>query len=113
MEIVVIGAGVAGLAAAWVAAKQGAQVTLLDGGAGASQLSGGAVDDVPWEELERAEQASGHSLPVSPLSEDAAAFAAALDLWRLIEPGAEPVPSGTSNRCVRMPSPVKRILSCS
>ena len=88
MHVLVIGAGIAGVAAAWSAAQRGAEVTLLDGGVSASELSGGAVDDVPWEELERAEQASGTLLNTSALSKPAALFVAALDLWHMVPTGA-------------------------
>ncbi|HHH10524.1 MAG TPA: FAD-dependent oxidoreductase, partial [Sorangium sp.] len=88
MHVLVIGAGIAGVAAAWSAAQRGAEVTLLDGGVSASELSGGAVDDVPWEELERAEQASGTLLNTSALSKPAALFVAAIDLWHMVPTGA-------------------------
>lgn len=45
----VIGAGVAGTAAALAAARAGARVTLVDGGTGASTLATGALDAVPWQ----------------------------------------------------------------
>jgi glycerol-3-phosphate dehydrogenase subunit B len=47
-RVVVIGAGIAGTAAALAAARSQASVTVLDGGAGASTLSTGAVDRTPW-----------------------------------------------------------------
>ena len=50
-RVVVIGSGVSGTAAALVAARGGADVTLLARGTGASVLSGGALDRVPWEDL--------------------------------------------------------------
>ena len=58
-RVLVIGAGVAGLAAAWSAARAGHEVTLLSAGAGASALGGGAVDDVTWESLLRAARVRG------------------------------------------------------
>ncbi len=48
--VVVVGAGVAGAAAALAAAKAGAQVTVIDGGTGASLLATGALDFVPWSD---------------------------------------------------------------
>jgi glycerol-3-phosphate dehydrogenase subunit B len=48
-DVVVVGAGAAGTAAALAAATAGASVTLLDGGPGATTLSTGAVDMVPWD----------------------------------------------------------------
>jgi glycerol-3-phosphate dehydrogenase subunit B len=47
-HVVVVGAGVAGTAAALAAASSGASVTIVDGGTGASTLSTGAIDLVPW-----------------------------------------------------------------
>ena len=46
MTVVVVGAGVAGTAAALAAARAGARVTVIDGGTGASTLWTGAVDEV-------------------------------------------------------------------
>jgi glycerol-3-phosphate dehydrogenase subunit B len=47
-RVVVVGAGIAGAAAALAAARSQAAVTVLDGGAGASTLATGAVDRTPW-----------------------------------------------------------------
>jgi glycerol-3-phosphate dehydrogenase subunit B len=47
--VVVVGAGVAGTAAALAARLAGAAVTLVDRGAGAAALATGAIDCVPWE----------------------------------------------------------------
>ncbi len=49
MSVVVVGAGIAGTAAALTAAFGGEDVVLVDGGTGASTLAPGAVDAVPWE----------------------------------------------------------------
>ncbi len=49
MRTIVIGAGVAGTAAALCAARAGARVTVVDTGAGASSLATGAIDEVPWQ----------------------------------------------------------------
>jgi glycerol-3-phosphate dehydrogenase subunit B len=46
--VVVVGGGVAGTAAAWAARRAGATVTLVAGGSGASTLSSGAIDRIPW-----------------------------------------------------------------
>jgi glycerol-3-phosphate dehydrogenase subunit B len=54
-RVVVIGSGWAGLAAATAAVEGHASVVLVDGGAGASALGPGALDDVPWEERARAD----------------------------------------------------------
>ncbi len=49
-RVLVVGAGIAGTAAALAASAAGASVTLLDGGPGASVLAGGALDLLPWED---------------------------------------------------------------
>jgi hypothetical protein len=46
--VIVVGAGVAGTAAAIAAAAEGMRTTIVDGGTGASTLSTGAIDFVPW-----------------------------------------------------------------
>jgi glycine/D-amino acid oxidase-like deaminating enzyme len=56
--VVVIGAGAAGTAAALAARRSGAPVTVVDRGAGATVLSTGAIDFLPWE--------SRGSAPLSP-----------------------------------------------
>jgi glycerol-3-phosphate dehydrogenase subunit B len=48
--VVIVGAGVAGTAAALAAGKSGVRTTVIDGGTGASTLSTGALDLVPWAE---------------------------------------------------------------
>lgn len=44
MKVLVVGAGFAGVAAAWAAKRAGAAVTVVDGGPGASALYSGAAD---------------------------------------------------------------------
>ncbi|WP_437334737.1 FAD-binding protein [Sorangium sp. So ce394] len=80
-SILVIGAGVAGLAAAWSARRRGAQVTVISAGVGETALAGGAVDDVPWEQVERAARLLGSDLPASDLAPAARQLAAELGLW--------------------------------
>jgi glycerol-3-phosphate dehydrogenase subunit B len=52
-SVVVVGGGVGGTAAALAAARAGASVALVDGGTGATTLSTGAIDDVPWTAASR------------------------------------------------------------
>ena len=85
---IVIGAGVAGVAAAWSALRQGVKVTLVSRGAGASSLGGGAVDDVPWERLERAAKQLGTDPPAGELDTDVLEFSSALGLWEVPPSGA-------------------------
>ncbi len=49
-HVVVVGSGIAGTAAALVAASEGESVTLVVGAPGATVLAGGALDETPWEE---------------------------------------------------------------
>jgi glycerol-3-phosphate dehydrogenase subunit B len=88
-HVVVVGAGVAGLAAAWSARRAGHQVTVVSTGAGASAFGGGAVDDVPWEQLVNAARVLEGASPGSarPLSPEVMAFSAELGLWDV--PAAE------------------------
>lgn len=99
--VLVIGDGVAGTAAAWRAAREGAAVTLVAGGAGASLLAPGAVDDRPWESVARAARALGAEMRARALDDGLTAFAEALDLWRLPREG-EPLPLlATMAGCLR------------
>ena len=72
LRLAVIGAGAAGTAAAWYAARQGARVTVLSARAGSSSLSSGALD-FDYDEA-----------GVGPeLAPEVSEFAAALGVWRL------------------------------
>jgi glycerol-3-phosphate dehydrogenase subunit B len=84
---IVIGAGVAGVAAAWSALRRGVKVTLVSRGAGASSLGGGAVDDVPWERLARASKELGAEPVTGELDADVFEFVSALGIWALPPPG--------------------------
>ncbi len=70
MKVVVVGGGIAGTAAAWMASRGGAEVTLAHDRAGASALYSGALDVSPWTEDRR------HDIDAEVL-----AFASALDVW--------------------------------
>jgi thioredoxin reductase len=52
LKVLVLGAGFAGVAAALAARRAGATVTVVHGGAGASELYAGVVDGQPWVEGE-------------------------------------------------------------
>jgi glycerol-3-phosphate dehydrogenase subunit B len=90
-RVLILGAGIAGLAAAFRARRRGHAVSLISTGAGASALGGGAVDDVPWEERLRASRLLGEPMHLRALSPDVQAFSDALGLWELPAEGA-PVP---------------------
>lgn len=83
--VVVVGAGLAGIAAAWAARRRGARVVVVSTGAGASALASGAVDDVPWEERARAARQLGFAaeLPAPDLPAALVELSAALGLWDL------------------------------
>jgi glycerol-3-phosphate dehydrogenase subunit B len=74
-EVLVIGDGVAGLAAAFAAREAGASVTVVSRGAGSSVLMSGALDLEPWE----------RGAQPRPLDAATSAFADALGLWALGE----------------------------
>nr|QVV57700.1 anaerobic glycerol-3-phosphate dehydrogenase subunit B [Myxococcales bacterium] len=87
-RVLVIGAGIAGLAAAFRARSRGLETIVVGAGAGASALGGGAVDDVPWEERRRAMRVLGGPLRVRALGPEVVAFSEALGLWDLPAEGA-------------------------
>ncbi len=60
-RVIVIGAGVAGAAGALAAARSGGEVTLVDGGPGATTLATGALDLTPW----KADDVTAPPLPVA------------------------------------------------
>jgi glycerol-3-phosphate dehydrogenase subunit B len=82
-RVLVIGAGAAGMAAAWSARQAGHEVTVVSRGAGASALGGGAVDDVPWEERARAARTLREPIAVRPLDPGVRAIDEALGLWAI------------------------------
>ncbi len=86
-RVVVIGAGAAGLAATWAAAQRGAEIRLYDPSIGASCLTGGAVDDRPWEQVARAIEVLQLVPEAGPLPESVRSFAQELGLWRLPSQG--------------------------
>lgn len=87
-RVTIVGAGVAGCAAAWAAAQRGAEIRLFDAGVGATSLSGGAVDDRPWEEIARSAEILGASAIAGMLPTSLTTFARDLDLWHLPDAGA-------------------------
>ena len=80
-HIVIIGAGVAGLSAAYAARERAASLTIVSTGVGASALGGGAVDDLPWEAWYAAARTLGELPKLRSVPEDVRAFAEALGLW--------------------------------
>lgn len=101
-RVTVVGAGAAGLAAVWAAARRGAEIRLFDAGVGASGLGGGAVDDQPWEQVARAAQVLMHSPAAGPLPPSVRLFATELDLWRLGDQGNPLVRLATEAGRVRL-----------
>lgn len=86
-RVVVIGGGVAGVAAAWAAAQRGAHIRVFDSGLGATCLGGGAVDDRPWEQVARSIEVLSASPSAGPLPEPVRVFSQDLGLWRLPDEG--------------------------
>lgn len=82
-RVVVLGAGVAGLAATWAAAQRGAQLRLFDGGVGASCLNPGAIDDRPWDEVARSLEVLSQSANAGPLPDAVRVFVDDLGGWDL------------------------------
>lgn len=82
-KVLVAGAGIAGLAAAFRARALRADVTVVSDRPGASALGGGAVDDLPWEELLRAARTLGVAPMPRPLAAGVDDLARALGLWEL------------------------------
>ena len=95
-RVAVVGAGVAGVAAVWAAARRGAKISLFDGALGASGLGGGAVDDRPWEQVARASEVLGVPPLAGSLPEDVRDFAEALGLWHLPAAGSHQVRLATA-----------------
>jgi glycerol-3-phosphate dehydrogenase subunit B len=80
--VLVVGAGVAGTAAAISAARAGARVTLVDGGTGASTLATGALDARPWQ------MATALLRPAAPISQATRETIALLGGYSLPDAGA-------------------------
>jgi glycerol-3-phosphate dehydrogenase subunit B len=84
-KVLVAGAGIAGLAAAFRARALGCEVTVVSARPGASALGGGAVDDLPWEQLVRAARTLGVAPEPRPIAPLVAEFSRALGVWDLPE----------------------------
>lgn len=80
----VIGAGAAGLAAAWAARRRGRDVTVVSAGVGASGFTSGALDAQPWDATARASVAT-------PVATEIGELAARVGVWRLPAAG-DPMP---------------------
>ena len=101
-RVTVIGAGAAGLAAAWAAAQRGAQIRVLDAGVGASCLTGGAVDDRPWEQMARSTDVLRMAAVAGSLPQSVRVFSDDLELWRLPREGEPLVRLATEAGRVRV-----------
>lgn len=73
MKIAVIGAGIAGAAAAFEFARQGARATVFHGPTGSSGLYSGALDFEPWDQAN----------PTSAIASELAEFSKQLGAWEL------------------------------
>jgi glycerol-3-phosphate dehydrogenase subunit B len=77
-RVIVLGAGVAGTAAAFAASEAGAEVVLLSAGAGSSSLMSGAADYLPWEQDDT-------RIAPQPLAPELHALLDAMQLWSVAE----------------------------
>jgi anaerobic glycerol-3-phosphate dehydrogenase len=75
-EVVVVGGGIAGTAAAWAATKANARVLLVQDRAGGTALYSGAADLAPW-------RGAGERSTLVPVSDELRAFFADLGQIRL------------------------------
>jgi len=82
-RVLVAGAGIAGVAAAFRARELGCEVVVVSFHPGASALSGGAVDDLPWEQIVRAARVFGDIPLPRAIEPGIADFARALRIWDL------------------------------
>ncbi|MRG94808.1 FAD-binding protein [Polyangium spumosum] len=97
-KVLVLGAGAAGLSAAFAAKNSGADVVLVSAGAGASSLGGGAVDDVPWEERVRAARTLGSPIELHAISLEVQSFSDALGIWDLPDQAPPPFVATVAGR---------------
>lgn len=82
-HVVIVGAGVAGLSAAFAARQRGTDVTVVSTAAGATALGGGAVDEIAWDAWLSAARTLGAPLRTRAIADDVRAFSDALGLWDL------------------------------
>ncbi len=87
-HVVIIGAGIAGLSAAFSARARGIDVTVVSATVGATALGCGAVDDLPWEAWYSAARTLGEPLRLRAVSDEVRAFSETLGLWDLPPVGA-------------------------
>ena len=78
-SVLVIGSGIAGTAAALAGATAGARTRLILGTSGATTLSSGAIDEVPWEQM---------APRMRPISEHEQSVLAQIDLYALRAEGS-------------------------
>lgn len=101
-RVVIVGAGIAGLAAVRAAAAHGLDLRLFDPSLGASCLWGGAVDDRPWEQVARASDVLGASALAGPVPPEVARFIESLGIWELAPAGRPLVRLATEAGRVRV-----------
>lgn len=92
VHVVVVGSGFAAIGAVVAARSEGARVTLISGGTGASGLYSGAVDQEPWDHLALASRMMGFEQPIAgALDASLAALCEELGLWTLPDSGPMPL----------------------
>ncbi len=82
-RVVIVGGGVAALAAAHAALGRGARVTVVHRGAGATSFFSGAIDDLDWSEREAAADLLGHTPAAGAIEADVHELVASLAGWDL------------------------------
>jgi glycerol-3-phosphate dehydrogenase subunit B len=120
--VLVIGGGLSGLAAAYAARRAAPEVNvvLVTGRLGATEFSPGALDDTPWDELERAEavlSSVGARVDDAPERELEAELRGLLDALGLFAPASTGRPllatsGGVLRRCRVAPKTALDLRTC-
>lgn len=92
VHVVVVGSGFAAIGAVVAARSEGARVTVITGGTGASGLYSGAVDEEPWDHVAIASRTLGFEQPIArALDPGVVALTEDLGLWNVPESGPMPL----------------------
>lgn len=100
-RIGIVGAGIAGCAAAWKARRAGHDVVLANATVGATSLASGAIDDTPWYELERAARTLENRAVARALDAEVEAFFTAFGRFSIPAAGSRRPLYATGSGSVR------------